>query len=102
VHPCMVRLGRAALQVQPDQDASEVPQSQAGPRIALSIVDPEDPYRYLEVRGVVERIEEDPELTFIDSMAKKYRGDDEYKNHRPSDERVVVIVQPELTTEKDG
>ena len=72
------------------------------PRIALSIVDPDDPYRYLEIRGVVERIEEDPELAFINSMAKKYRGEDEYKNHRPGDERVVVFVRPEHTTQKDG
>ena len=41
------------------------------PRIALSIVDPEDPYRYLEIRGVVERIDEDPDRAFINAMAKK-------------------------------
>jgi PPOX class probable F420-dependent enzyme len=72
------------------------------PRIALSIVDPEDPYRYLEVRGVVERVDEDPHLAFINSMSKKYRGEDEYRNHRPGDERVVVFVRPEHTTQKDG
>jgi PPOX class probable F420-dependent enzyme len=72
------------------------------PRIALSIVDPEDPYRYLEIRGVVERIDEDPDLAFINSMSKKYRGEDKYQNHRPGDERVVVFVRPEHTTQKDG
>ena len=72
------------------------------PRIALSIVDPEDPYRYLEIRGVVERIDVDPNLAFINSMSKKYRGEDEYRNHRPGDERVVVVVRPEHTTQKDG
>jgi hypothetical protein len=73
------------------------------PRIALSIVDPEDAYRYLKIRGVVERIdEEDPDLAFINSMSKKYRGEDEYSNHQPGDERVVVIVRPEHTTQKDG
>ena len=35
------------------------------PRIALSIVDPENPYRYLEVRGVVERVEDDPDNDFM-------------------------------------
>ena len=30
------------------------------PRVALSITDPEDPYRYIQVRGVVESIEDDP------------------------------------------
>jgi PPOX class probable F420-dependent enzyme len=68
------------------------------PRIALSIVDPDDPFRYLEVRGAVERIEEDANLAFINAMVKKYQGVDEYRNHRPGDERVVVLVRPERTT----
>jgi PPOX class probable F420-dependent enzyme len=71
------------------------------PRLALSIVDPENHLRYLEVRGVVERIEEDPDLDFINSMAKKYLGKDKYPNHRPGDVRVVVFVRPEHTTKKD-
>jgi PPOX class probable F420-dependent enzyme len=68
------------------------------PRVALSIVDPENPYRYLEVRGVVERIDEDPDLDFINSMSSKYLGIDEYPNHQAGDERVVVFVRPEHTT----
>ncbi|CAN5680249.1 PPOX class F420-dependent oxidoreductase [soil metagenome] len=68
------------------------------PRLALSIVDPENPYRYLEVRGVVERVEEDPDLDFINSMSKKYLGMDKYPNHKPGDERVVLFVRPEHTT----
>ncbi len=68
------------------------------PRTALSIVDPDDPFRYLEIRGAVERIEEDADLALINSMAKKYLGEDEYRNHRPGDERVVVLVKPQHTT----
>jgi PPOX class probable F420-dependent enzyme len=71
------------------------------PRLALSIVDPENPLRYLEIRGVVERIGEDPDLDFINSMSKKHLGKDRYPNHRPGDERVVVFVRPEHTTKKD-
>ena len=71
------------------------------PRLALSIVDPENHLRYLEIRGVVDRIEEDPALDFINSMSKKYLGKDRYPNHRPGDERVVVFVRPEHTTKKD-
>lgn len=69
------------------------------PRIALSMVDPENPYRYLEIRGWVERIEEDPNLDFINAMAKKYLDMYEYPNHQPSDERVVIYVRPEHTTQ---
>lgn len=55
-------------------------------RIALSIVDPENPLRYLDIRGEVERVEEVPELEFITAMSE-YLG--KYPNHRPGDERVV-------------
>ncbi len=68
------------------------------PQIALSIVDPTNPYRYLEVRGKVVRIDEDPNLDFINSMAKKYLGKDTYPWHQPGDERVIIVVQPEHTS----
>jgi len=68
-------------------------------RIALSIVDPENPFRYLEIRGEVTRVEEDPNIDFISSMAKKYLGLDRYPYHQPGDERVVVFVRPEHTTQ---
>ena len=69
------------------------------PRVAFSIVDPENPYRYLEVRGEVARVEEDPELNFISAMAKKYIGVDRYHYHQPGDERVVIFVEPGHTTQ---
>ena len=69
------------------------------PRIAFSLVDPENPYRYLEIRGEVARVEEDPDNEFINAMAKKYIGLDEYPYHQPGDERVVVHVKPTHTTQ---
>ncbi|MBA3611273.1 MAG: PPOX class F420-dependent oxidoreductase [Rubrobacter sp.] len=69
------------------------------PRIALSIVDPENDYRYIEVRGEVVRIDEDPNLDFINAMAKKYLDMDQYPFHQPGDERVVVVIEPHHTTQ---
>ncbi|MGD9890591.1 MAG: PPOX class F420-dependent oxidoreductase [Dehalococcoidia bacterium] len=69
------------------------------PRIALSMTDPENPYRYLEVRGVVEGVEDDPDNAFINKMAKKYIDQDVYPWSRPEDERVVVKVRPQHTTQ---
>ena len=69
------------------------------PRIAISIVDPENPYRYLEIRGEVTEIEEDPDNDFINAMAKKYLGMDEYPYHQPGDERIVLYLKPEHTTQ---
>ena len=72
------------------------------PRVALSIVDPENHLRYFEARGVVDRVEEDPDLDFMNAMSEKYLGVYPYQNHRPRDERVVVSVRPEHTTQKSG
>lgn len=69
------------------------------PRVALSMVDPENPYRYLEIRGNVVHVEEDPNNDFIDAMSEKYLGLKEYPMHQPGDERVVIYVRPQHTTQ---
>ncbi len=74
---------------------------QRNPQIALSIVDPTNPYRYLEVRGKVIRIDEDKDRAFINVMAKKYLGLDVFPWHRPEDERVIIVIQPQHTTNQN-
>jgi PPOX class probable F420-dependent enzyme len=71
---------------------------QRDPRIALSITDPKRLERYLEIRGTVERIDEDPNLDFINSMANKYLGLEKYPWHQPGEERIIVVVQPTHAT----
>jgi PPOX class probable F420-dependent enzyme len=72
--------------------------TRADRRVALSILDPDDPYRYLEIRGVVADVEDDPNLAFINSMALKYLDLDRYPWHQPGDERIVIVVEPTKTT----
>lgn len=72
---------------------------QANPSIAVSGIDPDNPYRYLEIRGRVTSVEDDSSNAFIDSMAKKYMDVDEYPFHQPGDERVVMVVTPEHTSQ---
>ena len=62
-------------------------------------MDADNPYRYLEIQGEVDRIEENPDLDFINSMAKKYLRLDKYPYYQPGEERVVVFVRPEHTTQ---
>jgi PPOX class probable F420-dependent enzyme len=69
------------------------------PRVALSIIDPTNPYRYLEVRGTVDAIDPDPDYAFIDRQAHRYMGEERYPWHQPGDERVVVRVRPEHTSQ---
>ena len=65
------------------------------PKVALSIVDSADPYRYLEIRGTVAEIVDDEGNAFIDSMAQKYIDQPTYPWHQPGDHRVVVKVLPD-------
>jgi len=69
------------------------------PTVAISGIDPDNPYRYLEMRGAVVRIDDDSSNEFIDAMAKKYMGVDSYPYHQPGDERVVMVVEPVHTTQ---
>ena len=66
-------------------------------RVAISISDPDNPYRYLEVRGrVVERTREGADR-HIDAMAKKYLGKDKYPYAQPGEVRVLYKVATEKT-----
>ena len=67
-------------------------------RVALSILDPDNPYRYLEVRGrVAERTRNGAEQ-HIDSMAKKYLDQDKYPFRRPGEARVLYKIEPQHVT----
>jgi len=63
------------------------------PHIALSIVDPENQFRYLELRGVVEQVEDDHDLAFINGLAQRYIGRD-YPWHRPDEQRIILYIRP--------
>jgi PPOX class probable F420-dependent enzyme len=65
---------------------------QREPRVALSIADPDDPYRYLQVRGVVENIEDDPTGRFYQTLQHRYRGTISEVPDR--DVRVILTVRP--------
>jgi PPOX class probable F420-dependent enzyme len=64
-------------------------------RVALAIQDPENPYRYLAVRGRVEEITETGADAHIDSLAKKYLGQDRYPHRRAGEVRVIYRIRPE-------
>src|SRR5215211_2033916 len=44
------------------------------PRVSLSIVDPADGYRYLQLRGTVDDVVPDPTGAFYQSLQQRYRG----------------------------
>jgi PPOX class probable F420-dependent enzyme len=66
----------------------------AGAPVALAIIDPDDPYRYLQIRGRVGRISEEGADQHIDSLAKKYLGQDKYPYAKPGEVRVMYEIEP--------
>lgn len=68
------------------------------PRVSLAILDPDNPYRYLEIRGRVVDITEQGADAHIDKMAKKYLGQDKYPYRQPGEVRVLYKIQPERTS----
>lgn len=66
------------------------------PRIALSLVDPTNPYRSLEIRGKVVRIDEDLDARFANALIRKYLNRDRNADEiQPGEERIVIVVEPE-------
>jgi PPOX class probable F420-dependent enzyme len=65
------------------------------PRVALSIVDPRNPYRYVELRGRVVEITEVGADDHIDRLAKKYLDKDRYPFRRQGEVRVTYKIVPE-------
>ena len=65
------------------------------PRVTLTIQNMENPYEYLEVRGRVAERTHDGADEHIDSLAKKYLGQDEYPYRQPGEQRVIIRVEPE-------
>jgi PPOX class probable F420-dependent enzyme len=71
------------------------------PHVAMSIQDPENPYRYLGVRGEVVEITENGADAHIDKLSKKYIGKDKYPGRAPGERRVIYKVRPRSVWTKE-
>ncbi len=69
------------------------------PRIAMSIIDPDNSHRYLQVRGTVESIEPDPTGAFYVELSKRY-GNVDPPPPADSPDRVVISVRPFAFTKR--
>ena len=66
----------------------------AGSPVAISITDPDNPYRYVQIRGKVSHVTEEGASQHIDKMAKKYLGQDKYPFAKPGEVRVLFEIEP--------
>jgi PPOX class probable F420-dependent enzyme len=92
-NPVWFEFDGSTIKFSQTRDRQKVRNIEHDPHVALSMTDPDNPYRYLEVRGVVEKVEDDPDRAFIDHLSERYMGKP-YPYHQPGDERVIVYVRP--------
>jgi len=74
------------------------------PRVALLILDPDDPYRYISVQGKVEDLIEDGAADHYQELALRYTGEEDRYERRYGDEdrsRVILRIAPDNITTFD-
>lgn len=64
------------------------------PRVSVTVVDPDDQYRWVSVGGRAEMTTEGAR-EHIDKLARTYLGQDVYPWHQPGEQRIIVRVKPD-------
>ena len=64
------------------------------PRVEIAVVDSENPYQHVRIKGRAELVEEGAE-EHIDKLSKKYTGEESYPWRAPGDVRVILRILPE-------
>lgn len=71
----------------------------ADPRVAVSIVDRTNPWRWVSVSGRVVEIKPDTELAFIDKLSRRYTGRDYMMRTM---EREIFVIEPDRVRSSEG
>ena len=65
------------------------------PRVAIIVSPTDNPYAYATIRGRVVEVTNEGARSHIDKLANKYLGEDKYPFGPPTEERLIVRIQPE-------
>jgi hypothetical protein len=77
-----------------DEESQRTKNLRRQPDVAVSVIDPQDPYRYLEFRGQAQTIEADTDDAFLNRLSEKYLDVDVYPWKKSWEILVVVKVLP--------
>ena len=67
----------------------------ARPKVALVVADPSNPYRYIQIRGIVIEFTTAGAEEHIDILNLKYHGTPKYPDHRADKPRVIYKIRAE-------
>jgi PPOX class probable F420-dependent enzyme len=68
------------------------------PDVTVMALDPENPFRYVEIRGRVTEITEEGADQHIDELARLYMGVERYPNHTGSETRIICKIEPTVVS----
>jgi PPOX class probable F420-dependent enzyme len=94
VTPVWFDYSNGAIRVNTAKGRVKARNMRQGAPVALAIVDPDNAYRYMQIRGRVKRITEEGADAHIDALAKKYLGKDKYPWAQPGQVRVTYEIEP--------
>lgn len=77
-----------------DMSRAKARHVQRNPHAGITVVDPQDTYKWVSVDGPAELTTEGADAQ-IDKLAKKYLGQDEYPFRQEGEQRVTVRIRPE-------
>ena len=97
VTPVWFDYTNGVIRVNTAKDRVKARNMSVGSKVALSIVDPDNDYRYIQIRGQVSGETEDGADAHIDSLAKKYLGKDSYPFRSANEVRVIYEITPSHT-----
>lgn len=72
------------------------------PQVALSILDPRNPYRYLTITGEVTSWSEDGWREHMDRLAQRYTGSPKYEWAAPDERRQIFCIRPTRVFYENG
>jgi len=94
VTPVWIDYAGGLLRVNTAKGRTKARNMKTGAPVALVILDPDNPYRHLAVRGRVKSMTEQGADAHIDALAKKYLGQDKYPYRRPGEVRQIYEIEP--------
>jgi PPOX class probable F420-dependent enzyme len=98
VTPVWFDLTAGILRINTAKGRTKARNLKPGVAVATAILDPDNPYRYVQIRGRVRRVTEDGADAHIDALAKKYLGVDKYPRRQPGEVRMTVEIEPTSIT----
>lgn len=89
------------LLINTERERRKTKNARNDPRVAVSMTDPDNPYRMLSITGEVAEITTNGAREHIDELAQRYMGVDDYPNPIES-ERVIISIAPTEVRQMEG